>query len=107
ETLPFPLPGTNGTSTQFSVTFAGLHQYSLFLVKQDDGVAMVYASFALIMAGLLTKLYARPLLERRARLRRGAPIRLDARWRSAVSGERVADAELSEDLSGVTGVDRR
>ena len=108
-------PAANGTSTPFSVTFAGLHQYSLFLVKRDSGVAFVYASFALIMAGLLIKLYLRPLLERRARLRRGAPITLDARWTSAVSGERAPDPEAEplalpdgeSAASGVAGVDRR
>ena len=39
------------------------------------------------MAGLLMKLYARPLLERRARRRRQTPLQLDARWTASVSGE--------------------
>jgi cytochrome c biogenesis protein len=87
QTMPLPLPGANGQSVQFSISFAQLHQYSLFLVKQDGGVPFVYASFGLILFGLLTKLYARPLLERRHSRSNLGPIQLDARWTSAVSGE--------------------
>ena len=105
DALTLPLPGASGASTQFTVTFAGLRQYSLFLVKSDQGVGFVYASFVLIMAGLLTKLYARPLLERRRRRRGGGPVRLDARWRSAVSGEPAVVEE--EERSGVEQVGRR
>ena len=87
QTQPFTLPGANGQNVQFTVSFSQLHQYSLFLVKHDNGVPLIYAAFAATMAGLLTKLYARPLLERRARRRRGAPIVLDPRWTAAVSNE--------------------
>jgi len=92
QSLPLPLPGAGGKNTQFTITFAQLHQYSLFLVKHDSGVPLIYVSFGLIMVGLLTKLYLRPLLEHRARRMRPGPIVLDARWTAAVSGE-PADAE--------------
>jgi cytochrome c biogenesis protein len=101
QTQQFALPGAAGQSAQFSVSFPALHQYSLFLAKHDNGVGLVYASFALVMVGLLTKLYLRPLLERQARRRRGAPIMLDPRWTAAVSGEPQADE------SAVAGVDGR
>jgi len=87
QTMPLDLPGAGGQSVQFSITFAAMHQYSLFQVNKDSGVLLVYATFASVMAGLLMKLYARPLLERRARRRRHAPLQLDARWTASVSGE--------------------
>lgn len=74
DKLQLELPGA--TSTQpatFTIEFPELRQYSLFHVKKDNGVPYVYASFALIMIGLLTKLYARPLLEARQARRRGDP----------------------------------
>lgn len=70
DTLTLALPGANGTSTSFTVQFPELRQYSLFHVKKDDGVPLVYASFALTLLGLMTKLYIRPFLERRERRRR-------------------------------------
>ena len=106
QTQKLDLPGAGGKPTQFSITFAGLHQYSLFLVKKDSGVAFVYASFGLIMAGLLSKLYMRPLLERRERTRRGAPVMLDSRWTAAVSGE-PQPAEPDEVSSPVGGLGGR
>ncbi|HWW10698.1 MAG TPA: cytochrome c biogenesis protein ResB [Candidatus Acidoferrales bacterium] len=87
QTLPLDLPGAGGQSVQFSITFQAMHQYSLFQVSKDSGVLLVYATFASVMAGLLMKLYARPLLERRARRRRRTPLQLDARWTASVSGE--------------------
>jgi len=96
QTLRLPLLGANGQSVQFTVSFPQLRQYSLFLVKLDSGVPLVYASFGLILAGLVTKLYARPLLERRRRRRSKGPIRLDPRWRSAVSGEPLTAVEEEE-----------
>jgi cytochrome c biogenesis protein len=87
QALPLPLPGADGKSVQFSLSFPDLKQYSLFLVKQDGGVGFVYASFVLILTGLLVKLYARPLLDRRRRRTAKGPIQLDPRWTSAVSGE--------------------
>jgi cytochrome c biogenesis protein ResB len=101
QTQQFALPGAGNTLEQFTVSFPALHQYSLFLVKHDNGVGLVYASFGLVMAGLLTKLYLRPLLERQARRRRGAPVVLDPRWTAAVSGEPQPDS------SAVAGIDRR
>jgi cytochrome c biogenesis protein ResB len=87
QTIPLDLPGAGGQSVQFSITFQAMHQYSLFQVSKDSGVLLVYATFASVMAGLLMKLYARPLLERRARRRRRTPVQLDARWTASVSGE--------------------
>lgn len=65
ESLALPLPGAVGTSPTFSVRFTALRQYSLVMVKRDDGVPLVYGSFAMLLVGLLVKLYARPVLERR------------------------------------------
>ncbi len=96
-TQTLPLPGAGGATTQFTISFSQLRQYSLFLVKDDQGVPFVYASFGLVMTGLLTKLYVRPLLERQRR-RGGGPIRLDRRWTSAVSGE-PTDAAAEEEVS--------
>ena len=87
----FAMPGANGQQLPFTVSFPKLHQYSLFQVNRDSGVPLIYTSFVLIMAGLLTKLYARPLLERRAKRRGGGVIRLDPRWTSSVSGEPAAE----------------
>ena len=61
----------------FTISFAGVPQYSLFEVKKDAGVPLVYASFALVMTGLLTKLYLRPLLEARQRRRASEGRRAD------------------------------
>lgn len=69
-TVPLTLPGANGQPTQFTVTFSSLHQYSLFLVKKDNGVPLVYGTFILIMTGLLTKMYLKPLLQRHRRHRK-------------------------------------
>lgn len=86
----FAMPGANGQQLPFTVSFSKLQQYSLFQVNKDSGVPLIYTTFVLIMVGLLTKLYARPLLERRARRRRGV-IRLDPRWTADVSGEPEAE----------------
>ncbi|MEA2615091.1 MAG: cytochrome c biosis protein [Chloroflexota bacterium] len=70
--LRLPLAGTDcagAASGCFTVSFPELRQYSLFHVKKDQGVPLVYASFGMVMIGLLSKLYLRPLLE--ARRRRG------------------------------------
>jgi cytochrome c biogenesis protein len=104
QTLTLDLPGGNGQSVQFSITFAAVHQYSLFQVAKDNGVVLVYAAFAAVMAGLLTKLYVRPLLERRARRTR-APLRLDPRWTAAISGEpQTAAAQPEAERFQGTGV---
>ena len=87
----FAMPGANGQQLPFTVSFAKLQQYSLFQVNKDSGVLLIYTAFVLIMAGLLTKLYARPLLERYARRHNRGVIRLDQRWTSSVSGEPEAE----------------
>ncbi len=73
--LRLPLAGTDcsagAASACFTVSFPELRQYSLFHVKRDQGVPLVYASFVMVMVGLLSKLYLRPLLEARERRRRG------------------------------------
>ncbi|TMC49842.1 MAG: cytochrome c biogenesis protein ResB [Chloroflexi bacterium] len=69
QTLRLPLPAGNGQSADFTVSFPELKQYSLFHVKKDNGVPLVYLTFALIMAGLMTKLYLRPWLQRRRKSR--------------------------------------
>ncbi len=71
ETTQLALPGSDAQHpAKFSITFAGLGQYSLFMVKKDNGVPLVYATFLLIMTGLMVKLYLKPALDRRLRLRR-------------------------------------
>ena len=40
------------------------------LVKKDNGVPLVYATFLLIMTGLMIKLYLKPALDRRFKQRR-------------------------------------
>jgi cytochrome c biogenesis protein len=87
----FAMPGAGGQQVPFTVSFPKLQQYSLFQVNKDSGVPLIYTTFVLIMAGLLMKLYARPLLERRAKRRNGGVIRLDPRWKSSVSGEPEAE----------------
>lgn len=92
QSVPLTLPGANGKQVTFTISFPGLHQYSLFQVNDDHGVLLVYTSFVLIMSGLLTKLYLRPFLERRQRKRR-RPITLDRRWSSDASGEPQAEPD--------------
>jgi len=66
ETRQLELPGRDAAHpVTFTVSFPQLHQYSLFMVKKDNGVPLVYATFLLIMTGLMTKLYLKPLLARR------------------------------------------
>jgi cytochrome c biogenesis protein len=93
----FAMPGANGQNLPFTISFTGLHQYSLFQVNKDNGVVLIYVTFFLIMAGLLMKLYARPLLERRARHRGTGAIQLDPRWTSNVSGEPVDERGVEAD----------
>jgi cytochrome c biogenesis protein ResB len=59
------LPAANGGTADFTISFPDLRQFSLFHVKKDNGVPLVYGAFVLTMVGLLTKLYLRPFLERR------------------------------------------
>jgi cytochrome c biogenesis protein len=86
QTLQLPIDTKNGKAVDFSISFPSVTQYSLFQVNDDQGVLLVYTSFILIMTGLLTKLYLRPLLERLQRRRR-QPITLDPHWSSDASGE--------------------
>ena len=67
QTTTLELPAAGGGTARFTVSFAGLRQFSLFHVKEDNGVPLVYTAFILTMTGLLTKLYLRPFLERRRR----------------------------------------
>jgi cytochrome c biogenesis protein len=69
QTTTLSLPAANGGTTNFTVSFPDLRQFSLFHVKKDNGVPLVYTAFVLTMAGLLTKLYLRPFLERRRKRR--------------------------------------
>ncbi len=64
------LPAAGNSTAAFTVSFPDLRQFSLFHVKKDNGVPLVYTAFVLTMTGLLTKLYLRPFLERRRRMRR-------------------------------------
>ena len=86
QTIPLPIATTGGKTVDFSISFPSVSQYSLLQVNDDQGVLLIYTSFILIMTGLLTKLYLRPLLESRRRRRR-QPITLDRRWSSDASGE--------------------
>ena len=70
QTVTLGLPAAGGGTASFTVSFPDLKQFSLFHVKKDSGVPLVYTAFILTMVGLLTKLYLRPFLERRQRRRR-------------------------------------
>jgi cytochrome c biogenesis protein ResB len=71
QTRQLLMPGRDAAHpAAFTVSFPDLRQYSLFMVKKDNGVPLVYATFLLIMTGLMVKLYVRPLLDRRRRARR-------------------------------------
>jgi cytochrome c biogenesis protein len=70
QTTTLALPAAGGGTANFTVAFPQLRQFSLFHVKKDNGVPLVYTAFVLTMTGLLTKLYLRPFLERRRRARK-------------------------------------
>jgi cytochrome c biogenesis protein ResB len=71
ESKQLVMPGADAAHpATFTVTFESLKQYSLFMVKKDNGVPLVYATFLLIMTGLMIKLYLKPALDRRFRQRR-------------------------------------
>ena len=73
ETKSLALPSSDPAHpARFTISFTGLRQYSLFMVKKDSGVPLVYATFLLIMTGLMVKLYLKPLLDRRWKPRRKA-----------------------------------
>ena len=104
--LRLPLVGTDCAAPGaacLSLWFPELRQYSLFHVKKDQGVPLVYASFVMVMAGLLTKLYLRPVLEARRRRRapRAAtpelepPPASDYAWLASAAVEPSADAPVS------------
>ena len=67
QTLRLPVPDANGIVSYFTVSFPDLRQYSFFMVNRDAGVPWIYASFVLILTGLMTKLYLKPLLQARQR----------------------------------------
>jgi cytochrome c biogenesis protein len=101
DSLRLPLVGSDCSGPQaacFSVSFPDLRQYSLFHVKKDQGVPLVYAAFVMVMLGLLTKLYLRPLLEAR-RSRRGPPAAPeplpDYAWVASIADEAPAEAPAS------------
>jgi cytochrome c biogenesis protein ResB len=106
--LRLPLAGTDCAAAGaacFTVSFPELRQYSLFHVKKDQGVPLVYAAFALVMVGLLTKLYLRPLLEARRRRGQRPPDELepepapapapDYAWLASAAAESPADTPVS------------
>ncbi|MGC8460408.1 MAG: cytochrome c biogenesis protein ResB [Candidatus Dormibacteria bacterium] len=64
-TLKLQLPGANGTSVPFTISFTSLKPYSLFQISKDSGVPLVYVSFFLIMLGIILKLYIKPILDKR------------------------------------------
>jgi cytochrome c biogenesis protein ResB len=63
----FGLVQPDGSLKNFTVSFPDLRQYAHFLIKKDDGVGLIYLSFGLVMLGLITKLYVKPFVERRAK----------------------------------------
>ena len=113
QSLQLPLVGADcsrpAASGCFKLEFVRLPQYSLFHVKRDDGVPFVYASFALVMAGLLSKLYLRPLLEARARRRRrreaGDRAYPDDAWlaSTAAAGDEAAEEPATAGSAAAAG----
>ena len=77
-TTTLQLPAANNTSANFTLSFPELRQFSLFHVKKDNGVPLVYTAFILTMVGLLSKLYLRPFLERRQRARKAVALHAPA-----------------------------
>ena len=69
QSTTLTLPAANGGTANFTISFPDLRQFSLFHVKKDNGVPLVYTAFLLTMVGLLSKLYLRPFLERRRKRR--------------------------------------
>lgn len=102
DVLSIPVAGPGGTVSHFTIGFTELRQYSLFMIKRDDGVGLVYVSFVLLLTGLALKLYVRPLLERR---RRHRPVALvsAARVPEGMPSDRIAEDEEERELeaSGV------
>jgi cytochrome c biogenesis protein ResB len=60
----------------YRISFPRVMRYTTLQVTNAPGLPIIYASFALMLGGLLVRLYLRPLLEwRRARARQAtAPI---------------------------------
>jgi cytochrome c biogenesis protein ResB len=54
----------------FKLSFSRVSQYTGLQVTHDPGVPIIWASFALMLGGLLVRLYVRPLLEALGRRRR-------------------------------------
>jgi len=95
ETTRLALPGSDAQHpAYFSIQFAGLQQYSLFMVKKDNGVPLVYATFIAIMTGLMIKLYVKPALDRRFGGRRGG--RAAALQLSPISTQTLAPDQVDE-----------
>ena len=105
--LRLPLVGTDCSAPGaacLTLSFPELRQYSLFHVKKDNGVPLVYASFVMVMVGLMTKLYLRPVLESRRRRAKAqqtvapeieAPPVSDYAWLASAAVEPSADAPVS------------
>jgi cytochrome c biogenesis protein len=101
ETKQLVLPGADSAHpAAFTITFAGLKQYSLFMVKKDNGVPLVYATFLLIMTGLMVKLYLKPALDRHFRKRkagRRSAVQLSPIATGTPSALAAEPAEAAED----------
>jgi cytochrome c biogenesis protein len=54
----------------YKMTFSRVMQYTGLQVTHDPGVPIIWVSFALMLGGLLVRLYLRPLLESRAQRHR-------------------------------------
>jgi len=97
QTTTLALPAANGGTANFTISFPDLRQFSLFHVKKDNGVPLVYTAFVLTMVGLLSKLYLRPFLERRRRVRK-AVLQPGVRA-TAPLGERPPSPSRGEELT--------
>jgi cytochrome c biogenesis protein ResB len=96
------LPGRDSAHpATFTVSFPDLRMYSLFMVKKDNGVPLVYATFLLIMSGLMVKLYVKPLLARRWKARRGTRRALQLPPVSTTTGAPPAPAQRERETAGV------
>jgi cytochrome c biogenesis protein ResB len=102
ESKQLLLPGRDATHpATFTVSFPGLRQYSLFMVKKDDGVPLVYATFLAIMTGLMVKLYLKPALDRRRKSRRARRTLQLPPISTTTPGAPQPDAEREREPAGV------
>jgi cytochrome c biogenesis protein len=96
QTTTLQLPAANSGTANFTISVPELRQFSLFHVKKDSGVPLVYTAFILTMVGLLTKLYLRPFVERRRRRRAAAlwPVEVGAAAIASPVAPRTAREEV-------------